>query len=56
MRKVQDAHGIGTMLISKLLQPFRPIRYEAHLACRLHPAPLGFDQRQALKRVGVGQA
>jgi len=34
MGKVQNPDGIGPMVIRKLLQPFRPIRHEAHLAGR----------------------
>ncbi len=55
MGKIQDAHGIGTLVVDQSRPPLRPILHGAHLCRPFHPAPMRFDQGRFRKALGGSQ-
>src|SRR5260221_9364965 len=54
--RVQDAHGIRTVVVDQPLQPLGPILHRAHFCCPFQPPPMRFDQCCFLKAGSVTQS
>ena len=55
MRKIQNAHRIGTMVVDQPRPPLRSILHRAHLCRPFQPPPICFDQRCHSPGFGVSQ-
>jgi len=53
--KIQDADGIGAVVIHKALLPIRPIHHRGHVLAGFDTATMQFTVRQVLKALGIGQ-
>src|SRR6266478_5929438 len=56
MGKVQDAHGIRTVIVHQPLQPLRSILHCTHLCCPFQPSSMRFHQCCLRKALGLTEA